>query len=64
MIVLYILLAYLILGLFFALWFAFYKVAKIDEGAVNSSIGFKFLIIPASILLWVVILVKTKSINK
>ncbi len=64
MIVLYILLAYLILGFFFALWFAFYKISKIDQGATQSSVGFKLLIIPASILLWVIILVKINSVKK
>jgi len=43
---------YLALGIFFAIYFVFFGVAKIDSVTKGSSIGFRTLIIPGSVALW------------
>ena len=58
MIVIYCLLFYCIVGVLFAIWFVFAKVAKVDEGALHTSLFFKLIIMPATILLWPVVLSK------
>jgi len=44
--------AYLLCGLGFAVPFAFFGVGKIDPHAAHGSWGFRFLIMPGTILLW------------
>ncbi len=53
-----------IFGFCCAIWFAFFKVHKIDEGAAHSSIWFKLIIVPAVILLWPLVLTITLSQKK
>lgn len=64
MILVYLLYLYLLIGVVVSIWFAFYKVARIDEGAKATSIGFKLLLLPGSILLWPIVLHKTFSNQK
>jgi hypothetical protein len=49
---------YLICGFVFALAFIFRGVQVIDEGARDSTLGFKIIIIPATMVLWPLLLVK------
>jgi hypothetical protein len=49
---------YLICGFVFALAFVFRGVQVIDEGARDSTLGFKIIIIPASTVLWPLLLAK------
>jgi hypothetical protein len=49
---------YLIIGLLFAIWFAFFRVSKIDAQATHASVWFKLIIIPGSLLLWPIVLWK------
>lgn len=51
-ILLNIVLFYLFAGFVFALVFAFRWVDKMDEQACGAPIGFRLMILPASILLW------------
>jgi len=55
---------YLILGIFFAIAFLWKGVTKIDEGAVGTGIGFKLLILPGTILLWIPLLLKWLRTSK
>ncbi len=59
----YILYGYCIAGIVFAVWFSFFKVAKVDEVATGSSVWFKLIIIPATILLWPLVLVRLNFKN-
>jgi hypothetical protein len=62
----YALYAYLLTGLLFATWFVLKGVNSIDEGMNHVSWGVRLLLIPGSILLWVVLLrkyLKTKPSN-
>lgn len=52
---------YLVMGLVFSLYFSFSGVKKIDGLAKNSSFGFKLIIIPGSILLWPLLVIKLKK---
>lgn len=54
----YILYGYCIVGIIVAVWFSFFKISKIDEAASGSSIWFKLIIMPATILLWPVVCIK------
>jgi hypothetical protein len=49
---------YLICGFVFALAFIFKGVQVIDEGARDSTLGFKIIIIPATMVFWPLLLVK------
>ena len=64
MIIIYFLSFYFIVGLLFAIWFSFYKVQKIDEGAAKTSLWFKLIIMPATVLLWPIILKKILMLTK
>lgn len=64
MMTLYILLLYLFIGIISAFWFSFFKVRKIDEGAIGAPLGFRLIIIPATILLWPCVLQKIRSHKK
>jgi len=55
---------YLIAGFVFALVFVFKGVEAIDEGAKGSTIGFKIIIIPATIVFWPFLLIKWISASK
>lgn len=52
MVIIYILYAYLLIGLLFALYFVFYKIQKIDEAAHHTPLLFKLLILQGCIVLW------------
>lgn len=49
---------YLALGLVFALVFVSLGVQRIDTSAVNASFGFRMIILPGTIALWPIMLVK------
>jgi hypothetical protein len=49
---------YLITGFIFALAFVFKGVQVIDEGARDSTLGFKIIIVPATMVFWPMLLVK------
>lgn len=51
----YILYGYCAVGFVFALWFSFFKLRKIDEAAKGSTVWFRLIIMPASILLWPIV---------
>jgi len=48
--------AYLVLGMLFALPFAFHWVNRIDPVAARGTLGFRLLILPGSALLWPLLL--------
>ena len=50
---------YLLLGLLFSLFFLWKGAAKIDAGAEGGSIGFKLLILPATVVFWPFLLYKS-----
>ncbi len=64
MMTLYILMLYFFIGIITAFWFSFFKVYKIDEGAIGAPFGFRLIIIPATILLWPLVLQKIRSHQK
>lgn len=45
-------LAYLLIGVFFAIPFAFRWVARLDPVAAHGTAGFRMLILPGAVLLW------------
>jgi hypothetical protein len=49
---------YLIMGFVFAIAFVYKGVNVIDEGARDSTLGFKIIIIPASMVFWPLLLIK------
>lgn len=49
---------YLVLGVLFTIFFQLKGIAKIDKGVHGSSWGFRIMIIPGCIVLWVVLLRK------
>lgn len=51
-----ILFIYLAIGMFYACYFSFYKIRKVDSAAVHAPIGFKLIILPGLILLWPLII--------
>ena len=55
---------YLLCGLVFALAFVTRGAARIDEGAKDSSIGFKIIIIPGTMVLWPILLNKWLKAKK
>jgi len=54
----YLVYAYLLTGLFVAVWFCFFQAGRIDSGAAGSGVGFKLIIMPAALLLWPVVIGK------
>ena len=50
--ILTIILIYLLFGLLFAIPFVIKGVGKIDEGAKDSTIGFRIIILPGVIVFW------------
>lgn len=58
MVIGYILSIYFVVGLAFSIWFAFFKVKRIDEAAAGTSIGFKLIIMPAAVILWPLLFLK------
>ncbi len=48
----YLLLAYLAIGLVVAIFMAFVGLQKIDTGAADTSWGFRLLMIPGSVAFW------------
>lgn len=57
-------LSYLVIGILFALWFAFRKVDAFDEEAKGAPLLFRLLIIPASTVLWIYLLKRIREKNK
>jgi hypothetical protein len=57
-ILIYLFQLYLVIGLAFALVFVFGMVHQLDTGAKGTSIWFRLIIIPGSIALWPVLLLK------
>jgi hypothetical protein len=55
---------YFICGFLFALAFVFKGARVIDEGAKDSTVGFKIIIIPASIVFWPLLLIKWIRVSK
>jgi hypothetical protein len=55
---------YLISGFVFAIAFIFKGVDQVDEGAHGSSIGFKIIIIPGTIVFWPLLLKKWLNVSK
>ncbi len=55
---------YLLCGFVFAMVFVFKGVQMIDEGARDSTLGFKIIIIPASMVFWPLLLVKWVKARK
>jgi hypothetical protein len=53
-----VILIYLVCGLIFALAFVTRGAGKIDEGAKDSTIGFKIIIIPGTMVFWPILLNK------
>lgn len=63
-VLLIIVLTYLVLGVLFVIPFLMKGLTKIDEGANDSTIGFKIVIIPGVIVFWPVLLSKwMKNLN-
>jgi hypothetical protein len=58
MIVIYLLYLYIVLGIVIALWFAFFKVHHLDHNAEGTSLLFRIMILPGSIILWPYIIYK------
>ncbi len=58
MIVVYLLYLYIALGIIIALWFAFFKVHYLDHNAKDTSLFFRLMILPGSIILWPYIIYK------
>jgi len=63
-IILTILLIYLSCGFVFAIPFVIKGANKIDEGAHGATWGFRLIIMPATIVLWPVLLKKWIAANK
>ena len=57
-IILIIVAVYLLLGVFFVIPFLIKGITKVDEDSLNSSIGFKIIIIPGVIVFWPLLLKK------
>jgi hypothetical protein len=55
---------YLFCGFVFALVFIFKGLNKVDEGAPGSSVGFKIIIIPGSMIFWPLLLKKWIKASK
>ena len=49
---------YLLVGLLFALWFALRGAAKLDPAAANGSWGFRLLLVPQTIVIWPLALIR------
>ncbi len=56
--------AYLLVGLVFAGWFVTFGVNRLDESMRHSPSGVRLLLIPGSVLLWVVLLKKCLTTHK
>ncbi len=49
---------YILTGLVFSVWFAFFGVQKLDAGSTEAPWHFRVIIIPGCILLWLILLIK------
>ena len=52
-------LAYLALGILFALWFVIVGVTRLDPGSRGAPFAFRMLILPGVAVLWPVMLIKS-----
>jgi hypothetical protein len=64
MIFIYVFYAYFLIGLAIAIWFCFFKVTRIDAAAAGSSMWFKLIIVPGTMLLWPFVLYKLLSLKE
>jgi len=64
MLFIYLVYVYFIIGIAFAIWFVFYKISRIDAAAKGTSFWFKVLLLPASVLLWPIVLYKLTTLKK
>ncbi len=64
MLFIYLLFVYFIIGIAIAIWFVFYKIKRIDVAAKGTSFWFKVILLPASILLWPIVLYKLSTLKK
>lgn len=55
---------YLIVGFFFALWFTFKGVKKVDDGMIEVKTSLRLLLIPGSMALWPFMMKKYAKKNK
>ncbi len=62
--IIYILYFYLITGLFYAIYFIFWRMIHIDENSRQTSIFFKLIILPGVVLLWSFLFVRYNIRNK
>lgn len=58
MIILFFFYAYILIGLIVGLWFIFKGVQKVDEGMENAKLLMRLILLPGSIGLWPILLVK------
>jgi len=63
MIILFLAYAYVLLGLLVAIWFSFFKIHKIDKSAAGSSFWFRLIIMPATMLIWPIVMLKLNTKN-
>ncbi|MDX1477716.1 MAG: hypothetical protein R3301_08395 [Saprospiraceae bacterium] len=56
--------AYLLIGVVFAVWFVVRGVTNVDPGVRGSSVVFRLLLLPGSVLLWPVLLGKWRKAKK
>ena len=52
-IIVYVVFAYLAIGILFSAYFSFFAVKRFDESAKDTGIGFRLLIFPGVVALWV-----------
>jgi hypothetical protein len=64
MLFIYLLYVYFIIGIAIAIWFVFYKITRVDAAAKGTSFWFKVLLLPASVLLWPIVLYKINTLKK
>ncbi len=66
MIFIYAVYLYLAAGFVIAIWFSFFKVGRTDSAAEGTSLWFRLIIMPATILLWPIVLrkISAKKIHK
>ena len=55
---------YLVAGAVFAIFFLTRGIIKVDETAHGSGLGFRLIILPGTIALWPVLLIKWQKVKK
>lgn len=64
MVVLYLLIAYILIGILFALIFLTRLIHKLDEGSIGAPWTFKLTIFPGCVVFWPVLLKKSLAVLK